>query len=428
MKRIVVTGGAGFIGSNYVRYKLGISPEVHILVLDKMTYAGNRESLADLEDNAQFEFVHGDIRDQSLVEKLLHDKKLDTVVHLAAESHVDRSILGPDTFIETNIIGTHSLLKAAKNIWGKKNYTDCRFHHVSTDEVYGSLQPDAAPFTEAHPSRPNSPYAASKAAADHLVRAYHQTYGLPVTISNCSNNYGPYQFPEKLIPLFLINALHGKPLPIYGDGLQVRDWLHVAVHCEALYKILERGEIVSTRGRNPQDVDRYNATKGDLADAKPVIVLINGGPASAAEIVAAALQDRGRAVVVGTNSFGKGTVQNITRLPNDGELIITWSRLYAPSGYSLHGRGVLPTVWTADEASSTADIMERLRHGRLNSAVLLASWRTATDDQTVEELRQSCPGSERTPESDLELAAKLFEDMPLLARALELSAPALASP
>ena len=240
---LLLTGGAGFIGVNFVRYTLDKHPESRVVVLDALTYAGNRESLADLEDNAQFEFVHGDIRDQALVEKLLRDKKLDTVVHLAAESHVDRSILGPDAFIETNIIGTHSLLKAAKNIWGKKNYTDCRFHHVSTDEVYGSLQPDDAPFTEDHPYRPNSPYAASKAAADHLVRAYHQTYGLPVTISNCSNNYGPYQFPEKLIPLFLINALHGKPLPIYGDGLQVRDWLHVAVHCEALDKILERGEI-----------------------------------------------------------------------------------------------------------------------------------------------------------------------------------------
>ncbi len=241
--KLLVTGGAGFIGVNFVRHWLEKHPESNVVVLDALTYAGNRQSLADLEDNAQFEFVHGDIRDQELVEKLLHDKELETVVHLAAESHVDRSILGPDAFIEANIIGTHSLLKAAKNIWGKNDYADCRFHHVSTDEVYGSLQPDEAPFTEDHPYRPNSPYAASKAAADHLVRAYRQTYGLPVTISNCSNNYGPYQFPEKLIPLFLINALHGKSLPIYGDGLQVRDWLHVAVHCEALDKILECGEI-----------------------------------------------------------------------------------------------------------------------------------------------------------------------------------------
>ena len=191
---------------------------------------------------------------------------------------------------------------------------------------------------------------------------------------------------------------------------------------------LTSGRIVSTTGRHPDSHQLFDASGRDLAANIPLVVLINGRSASAAEIVAAALQDRGRAVVVGTNSFGKGTVQNITRLPNDGELIITWSRLYAPSGYSLQGRGVLPTVCTADEESSAADIMERLRHGRLNSAVLLASWRTATDDQTVEELRQSCPGSERTPESDLDLAAKLLEDRPLFARALELSAPALASP
>ncbi len=195
-KKLLVTGGAGFIGVNFVRYWLDKYPGSQVAVLDALTYAGNRDSLADLEDNPQFEFVHGDIRDQELVEKLLHDNELNTIVHLAAESHVDRSILGPDAFIETNIIGTHSLLKAAKNIWGKRDYADCRFHHVSTDEVYGSLKPDDPPFTEDHPYRPNSPYAASKAASDHLVRAYHKTYGLPVTISNCSNNYGPYHYPE----------------------------------------------------------------------------------------------------------------------------------------------------------------------------------------------------------------------------------------
>ena len=241
--KLLVTGGAGFIGVNFVRYWLDRHPASHVVVLDALTYAGNRNSLADLEDKAQFEFVHGDIRNQALIEKLLHDQALDTVVHLAAESHVDRSILGPDAFIETNIIGTHTLLKAAKNTWGKRDFADCLFHHVSTDEVYGSLQSDEAPFTEDHPYRPNSPYAASKAASDHLVRAYHKTYGLPVSISNCSNNYGPYQFPEKLIPLFLVNALHGKPLPIYGDGMQIRDWLHVSDHCEALDLILTKGEV-----------------------------------------------------------------------------------------------------------------------------------------------------------------------------------------
>ena len=260
---LLITGGAGFIGVNFVRHWLDKHPASQVVVLDALTYAGNRKSLADLEDDAKFEFVHGDIRNQALVEKVLHENSLDTVVHLAAESHVDRSILGPDAFIETNIIGTHSLLKAAKNTWGKRDFADCRFHHVSTDEVYGSLQPDDEPFTEDHPYRPNSPYAASKAAADHLVRAYHKTFGLPVTISNCSNNYGPYQFPEKLVPLFLINALHGKPLPIYGDGMQVRDWLHVSDHCAALDLILANGEVgrVYNVGGNSECDNRSLATQ-----------------------------------------------------------------------------------------------------------------------------------------------------------------------
>ena len=213
-------------------------------MFDALTYAGNPANLSDLERQAGFTFVHGDIRDFERLTALLSDRKIDTIVHFAAESHVDRSIHGPDAFIETNILGTHCLLKAAKTAWldtgtGQPH----RFHHVSTDEVYGSLGPDEAPFTETSPYAPNSPYSASKAASDHLVRAYHRTYGLETTITNCSNNYGPYQFPEKLLPLFLINALHGKPLPIYGDGGNVRDWLYVADHCRGIERVLDAGRL-----------------------------------------------------------------------------------------------------------------------------------------------------------------------------------------
>ena len=212
-----------------------------IVVLDALTYAGNRSSLEGIED---IQLVVGDIRDGTLVQALLRDHGIDTLVHFAAESHVDRSILGPDAFIDTNIIGTHALLKAAKAVWldngtGRSH----RFHHVSTDEVYGTLGRDDLPFSEITPYAPNSPYAATKAASDHLVRAYHHTYGLQVTTSNCSNNYGPYQFPEKLIPLFLLNALHGRPLPIYGDGCQVRDWLYVDDHCRGIELVLKQGRV-----------------------------------------------------------------------------------------------------------------------------------------------------------------------------------------
>ena len=244
MAKLLVTGGAGFIGTNFVRYWRQQHASDQIVVLDALTYAGNRASLDGVD---AIEFVHGDIRDQALVESLLSDHDLDTIVHFAAESHVDRSISGPDAFIETNILGTHSLLKAARKVWldsgtGKPH----RFHHVSTDEVYGSLAPDDPAFSEATPYQPNSPYSASKAASDHLVRAYHHTYGLATTTSNCSNNYGPYQFPEKLIPLFLINALHGKPLPIYGDGMNVRDWLYVEDHCRGIELALTKGLVGET--------------------------------------------------------------------------------------------------------------------------------------------------------------------------------------
>jgi len=243
LRRLLVTGGAGFIGANFVHYWLEKHPGDRIVVLDALTYAGNRASLEAAEGRDEFRFVHGSIGDTPLVEQLLREERLDTIVNFAAESHVDRSIAGPDAFIETNIVGTHSLLKAARRVWmQEKLVPHHRFHHVSTDEVYGSLGPDDPPFTENTPYAPNSPYSASKASSDHLVRAYHHTYGLDVTTSNCSNNYGSYQFPEKLIPLVIINALQGKPLPIYGDGLNVRDWLFVDDHCRAIDAIIERGQ------------------------------------------------------------------------------------------------------------------------------------------------------------------------------------------
>jgi len=246
MKNLLVTGGAGFIGTNFVYYWLDKYPEDHIVVLDALTYAGNRANLTKAEKNPKIEFVHGNILDQPLVESLLENHNIDTIVHFAAESHVDRSIHGPDEFINTNIVGTHTLLKAAKKIWLDAGKTEHWFHHISTDEVYGTLRRDDPPFTELTPYAPNSPYAASKASSDHLVRAYHETYGLNTTISNCSNNYGPYQFPEKLIPLVIINILFNKPLPIYGDGKQIRDWLYVDDHNRGVDLILEKGTPGST--------------------------------------------------------------------------------------------------------------------------------------------------------------------------------------
>ena len=237
MKTILITGGAGFIGSNFVHHWREHHPEDRIINLDALTYAGNPENLSGIEEGANYRFVHGDICDNKLIPKLFEEEKIDTVVNFAAESHVDRSISGPEAFIKTNVHGTFNLLEAARNTWA--NDSDCRFLHVSTDEVYGSLEADDPAFTETTPFAPNSPYSASKAASDHLVRAYFHTYGLPVLTTNCSNNYGPYQFPEKLIPLVFINALEGKPLPIYGDGKQIRDWLHVADHCRGIDAVLQ---------------------------------------------------------------------------------------------------------------------------------------------------------------------------------------------
>jgi len=244
MQNVLVTGGAGFIGSNFVRHLLGARPEMRLVNLDALTYAGSRLNLHDLPHPGQHEFVHGDIRDRDLVDSLLRKFQVDAIVHFAAETHVDRSILGPEAFIQTNVVGTFSLLESARRFWladGDTAIRSHRFHHISTDEVYGSLAPGEPAFSETTPYAPNSPYAASKAASDHLVRAYAHTYGLNVTISNCSNNYGPYQFPEKLIPLVILNALDGKPLPVYGDGQQIRDWLYVEDHCEAILAILEGG-------------------------------------------------------------------------------------------------------------------------------------------------------------------------------------------
>jgi dTDP-glucose 4,6-dehydratase len=248
-KSLLVTGGAGFIGANFVHYWLKKYPTDKVIVLDLLTYAGNKANLTPVAKNPNFEFVQGDICDTKLVEKLLASKEINTIVHFAAESHVDRSITGPDAFIETNIIGTYSLLKAAKKVWldvPKANGCEAlnhRFHHVSTDEVYGTLGPNDPAFSETTAYAPNSPYSASKAASDHLVRAYHHTYGLEVTTSNCSNNYGPYHFPEKLIPLIIANILHDKPLPVYGDGQQIRDWLYVEDHARGIELVLNDGRV-----------------------------------------------------------------------------------------------------------------------------------------------------------------------------------------
>jgi dTDP-glucose 4,6-dehydratase len=241
---LLVTGGAGFIGANFVHFWRERHPADRIVVLDALTYAGNLPNLEGIPEGDLFRFVHGDIRDTSLVEHLLGESGIDTIVHFAAESHVDRSISGPDAFIETNIVGTHSLLKAARACWlEREQRRPVRFHHVSTDEVYGSLGPDEPPFCETKAYAPNSPYSASKAASDHLVRAYHRTYGLPVTISNCSNNYGPLHFPEKLVPLMITNILQGRRLPVYGDGRNVRDWLHVSDHCHGIELVLAKGVV-----------------------------------------------------------------------------------------------------------------------------------------------------------------------------------------
>ena len=271
-RNLFITGGAGFIGSNFVRHWLANARDGRVVVFDALTYAGNIASLEDLKSDARYTFVRGDICDEAAVRSLLQQHQIDTLVHFAAESHVDRSILGPDDFIRTNVVGTHSLLKVAKALWiDQKTVPGHRFHHVSTDEVYGSLGSDDAPFHEDSPYAPNSPYSASKAASDHLVRAYHETYGLHTTVTNCSNNYGPYHFPEKLIPLTIVNILLGKPLPVYGDGLQIRDWLHVQDHCAAIGLALTKGRpgAVYNIGGNSETTNIHIVrTLCDLADQR----------------------------------------------------------------------------------------------------------------------------------------------------------------
>ncbi|WP_370979180.1 dTDP-glucose 4,6-dehydratase [Agaribacterium sp. ZY112] len=243
-KKLLVTGAAGFIGANFVHYWLKQYSNDNIIALDALTYAGNMSNLDHVRDNKNLKFVHGNICDDELVEKLMREHDIDTIVHFAAESHVDRSITGPDAFLETNIIGTHALLKVAKKIWLDEGLKpEHRFHHVSTDEVYGSLNTDDPAFNESTAYAPNSPYSASKAASDHLVRAYHHTYGLKVTTSNCSNNYGPFHFPEKLIPLVITNILFNKALPIYGDGQQIRDWLYVEDHARGIDLVIQKGRL-----------------------------------------------------------------------------------------------------------------------------------------------------------------------------------------
>lgn len=278
---ILVTGGAGFIGANFVLDWLAGNDEP-VVNLDKLTYAGNLQTLSSLQHDKRHIFVHGDIGDSELVARLLEEHQPRAIVNFAAESHVDRSIHGPEDFIETNIVGTFRLLEAVRAYWGgldEQARQAFRFLHVSTDEVYGSLAADEPAFTETHQYQPNSPYSASKAASDHLVRSYHHTYGLPVLTTNCSNNYGPYHFPEKLIPLMIVNALAGKPLPVYGDGQQIRDWLYVKDHCSAIRRVLEAGktgEVYNVGGWNEKPnleiVNRVCALLDELrprADGKP---------------------------------------------------------------------------------------------------------------------------------------------------------------
>ena len=246
---LLITGGSGFIGSNFIHYLLAGDPQVQIVNLDRLTYAGSKTNLDHISDPRRYHFIHGDISDPGLIQTILDSYMIDTVIHFAAESHVDRSILGPAPFIHTNVMGTFVLLEATRTYWldqkgwGSEN---CRFHHISTDEVFGSLDQGAPPFTEDSPYRPNSPYSATKAASDHLVRAYHHTYGLPVTTSNCSNNYGPRQHTEKFIPTIISACREQRPIPVYGDGSNVRDWLFVGDHCEAIDKVVRLGKVGET--------------------------------------------------------------------------------------------------------------------------------------------------------------------------------------
>jgi dTDP-glucose 4,6-dehydratase len=275
MNRLLVTGGAGFIGCNFLRYVLEITADVEVVNLDKLTYAGNLESLRDVEQHPRYHFVKGDICDRSVVDGVLRDFGINTVVHFAAESHVDRSILGSTVFVQTNVLGTQVLMEAARGAGVE------RFVHVSTDEVYGSLGPEGR-FTETTPLQPNSPYAASKASSDLIALAYHHTYGFPVIVTRCSNNYGPYQFPEKLIPLMIANAIDGNPLPVYGDGLNVRDWLYVRDHCSAIIAVLKNGtpgEVYNIGGNNEwKNIDIVKLILRKLGKPETLISFVKDRP------------------------------------------------------------------------------------------------------------------------------------------------------
>lgn len=275
MRNVLITGGAGFIGSNFVRYFLEQHPDVTVVNFDKLTYAGNLENLAEIEGNPRYHFVRGDICDRKCVDTTLSDFSIDTIVHFAAESHVDRSILGSSVFVQTNVLGTHVLLEAARAA------SIQRFLHVSTDEVYGSLG-TTGKFTEETPLHPNSPYAASKASSDMFVQAFHHTYGFPALITRCSNNYGPYQFPEKLVPLMIMNALNNKPLPVYGDGLHVRDWLHVRDHCIAVDTVLQKGkpgEVYNIGGNNEwKNIDIVKLILRQLNKPESLITFVKDRP------------------------------------------------------------------------------------------------------------------------------------------------------
>jgi dTDP-glucose 4,6-dehydratase len=275
MKNVLITGGAGFIGSNFIRYFLAHHPDASVVNFDKLTYAGNLENLADVEGDPRYHFVRGDICERAGVEAAMKEYAIDTVVHFAAESHVDRSILGSSVFIQTNVLGTHVLLDVSRQLGVG------RFIHISTDEVYGSLGPRGK-FTETTPLHPNSPYSASKASSDLLALAYEHTYGLPVVITRCSNNYGPYQFPEKLIPLMITNAINDKPLPVYGDGLNVRDWLHVSDHCAAIDVVLQKGkvgEVYNIGGNNEwKNIDIVELILKHLGKPESLITFVKDRP------------------------------------------------------------------------------------------------------------------------------------------------------
>ena len=303
MHRLLITGGAGFIGANFVHYWINKYPQDRVVVLDALTYAGSRSNLQPIEKHRGFRFIHGDIRNYNLVLNLLESEQIDIMVHFAAESHVDRSIHDPDAFVETNINGTHALLKAAKKFYHHSHSVSIqsppysfRFHHISTDEVFGSLEPADSGFKENTPYAPNSPYAASKAGSDFLVRAYYKTYGLPVTMSNCTNNYGPYQFPEKLIPMVILNCLKTQPLPIYGDGLNVRDWLYVEDHCRGIDLILNKGRTGETYniGGNCEktNLDIVNALCSILDELKPLASYNNTAGIKSYSSLITHIQDR----------------------------------------------------------------------------------------------------------------------------------------